>query len=79
LNRIAEACLLGMTLLLMAGCAVNQALNEKEFNHMVDYLRLLRAVGLLDLRLTPLPPEDGPDAAGRGSSSGSTTSASAVP
>lgn len=55
------------------------ALNEKEFNHMVDYLRLLRAVGLLDLRLTPLPPEDGPDAAGRGSSSGSTTSASAVP
>jgi outer membrane protein TolC len=31
-------------------------LTEEEFNHIVDYLRLLRAVGLLDMRVSPLPP-----------------------
>ena len=34
------------------------ALTEEQFNHIVDYLRLLRAVGLLDIRLTPLPPDE---------------------
>jgi outer membrane protein TolC len=31
------------------------ALTEEAFNHTVDYLRLLRAVGLLNIRLAPLP------------------------
>jgi outer membrane protein TolC len=39
------------------------ALTEEEFNHLVDYLRLLRGVGLLDTRLAPLPPGEGNDAA----------------
>jgi outer membrane protein len=35
------------------------ALTDQQFNHIVDYLRLLRAVGLLDINLTPLPPDGG--------------------
>lgn len=34
------------------------ALTEEEFNHKVDYLRLLRAVGLLKISLAPLPEDD---------------------
>ncbi len=41
------------------------ALTEEQFNHIVDYLRLLRAAGLLDIDLTPLPPSDGGDPAVR--------------
>jgi outer membrane protein TolC len=41
------------------------ALTEKQFNHIVDYLRLVRAVGLLDMKLTPLPPVDSGAPAGR--------------
>jgi outer membrane protein TolC len=41
------------------------ALTEEQFNHIVDYLRLLRAVGLLDTRLSPLPPDGGSDPASR--------------
>jgi outer membrane protein TolC len=33
------------------------ASTEEQFNHTVDYLRLMRTLGLLDVRLTPLPPE----------------------
>lgn len=33
------------------------SLTEKQFNHIVDYLRLLRAVGRLDTSLTPLKPD----------------------
>jgi outer membrane protein TolC len=32
------------------------SLTEEIFNHIVDYLRLLRTVGLLDVSVTPLPP-----------------------
>jgi outer membrane protein TolC len=39
------------------------ALTEKHFNHTVDYLRLSRTVGLLDIRMTPLPPEGSSDSA----------------
>ncbi len=39
------------------------ALTEEQFNHTVDYLRLSRAVGLLDMSLTPLPPEGSSDPA----------------
>jgi outer membrane protein TolC len=41
------------------------ALTEEQFNHIVDYLRLLRAAGLLDIGLTALPPADGGDPATR--------------
>jgi outer membrane protein TolC len=41
------------------------ALTEEQFNHIVDYLRLLRAVGLLDIGLTDLPPLEGGDPASR--------------
>ncbi len=46
------------------------ALTEEQFNHIVDYLRLLRAVGLLDIRLTPWPPGDGGGPASRVSQPG---------
>jgi outer membrane protein TolC len=35
------------------------ALNEEQFNHSIDYLRLLRAVGLLNTGLAPMPPNSG--------------------
>jgi outer membrane protein TolC len=35
------------------------ALTGEQFNHIVDYLRLLRAAGLLDIGLKALPPADG--------------------
>lgn len=37
--------------------AAELALAEERFNHIVDYLRLVRTVGLLDTGLRPLPPE----------------------
>ena len=41
------------------------ALTEEQFNHIVDYMRLLRVVGVLDIGLTPLPPAAGSDPAAR--------------
>jgi outer membrane protein TolC len=35
------------------------ALTEEQFNHIVDFMRLLRVVGVLDVGLTPLPPAAG--------------------
>jgi outer membrane protein TolC len=46
------------------------ALTEEQFNHIVDYLRLSRAVGLLDIRLTPWPPGDDGGPASRSSQPG---------
>jgi outer membrane protein TolC len=43
--------------------SAEMALTEEQFNHTVDYLRLLRTVGLLDMSLTPLPPEGSSDPA----------------
>ena len=37
------------------------ALTEEQFNHIVDYMRLLRVVGVLDIGLHPLPSADGGD------------------
>jgi outer membrane protein len=51
------------------------ALTEEQFNHIVDYLRLLRAVGVLDIGLTPLPPGDGGDPATRDARPGPTADA----
>jgi outer membrane protein TolC len=39
------------------------ALTEEQFNHIVDYMRLLRVVGVLDIGLPPLPTADGGDPA----------------
>ena len=33
------------------------SLTEKQFSHIVDYLRLLRAAGWLEIGLAPLPPD----------------------
>jgi outer membrane protein len=41
------------------------ALTEEQFNHIVDYLRLLRAAGVLDIGLTALPQADGGEPATR--------------
>jgi outer membrane protein len=49
------------------------ALTEKQFGHIVDYLRLMRVVGMLDIRLNPLPPVDGDEAAGRDATLGTKT------
>jgi outer membrane protein TolC len=51
------------------------ALTEKKFGHIVDYLRLMRTVGMLDMRLNPLPPADGGDPAGRDAPRGAKTEA----
>jgi outer membrane protein len=50
------------------------ALTEKQFGHIVDYLRVMRTVGMLDVRLTPLPPLiGGGESAGRDASLGAKT------
>ena len=51
------------------------ALTEEQFNHIVDYLRLLRAAGLLDTGLTPLPPAGGGNPAARDARAGMTAGA----
>jgi outer membrane protein len=55
------------------------ALTEEQFNHIVDYLRLLRVVGVLDIGLTPLPPAAGGDHATRNARSDPIADALAPP
>jgi outer membrane protein TolC len=43
--------------------AAELALAESQFDHSVGYLRLLRATGLLNINLTPLPPDGNGDSA----------------
>lgn len=42
------------------------SLTEQQFKHTVDYLRLLRVSGLLDIHLKPLPPDGGEPVQGEG-------------
>jgi hypothetical protein len=51
------------------------ALTEKQFGHIVDYLRLMRSVGMLDMRLNPLPPAGGGEPAVRDATPGAKTEA----
>jgi len=51
--------------------AAELALTEEQFNHIVDYMRLLRAAGVLDVGLTPLPAVSGSEPAARNARPGS--------
>lgn len=59
--------------------AAELALAEQQFNHIVDYLRLVRTVGQLDTGLSPLPPEDSPTPGDHQTRSEPETGASAPP
>ena len=55
------------------------ALTEEQFNHIVDYMRLLRVVGLLDVGLTPLPSPAEDDPAARNARPGPMIGAPEMP
>jgi outer membrane protein TolC len=55
------------------------ALTEEQFNHIVDYMRLLRVVGLLDVGLTPLAPPADSDPAARNARPGPMIGAPEIP